>query len=160
MAATQTSSPRPATIQLSVARNRLATIWLGSAGAIFLLLVVQTFSGHFEDKSQDVWSWMLPTIMPTLTLMVTVLGADALKAEGPDMVVKSGFFRLALIMSVFYLFLVVCTLLVEPLTSIRLPDLLKLSNLWLGPLQGLVTSALGLLFFSKRRGAESSGDES
>jgi len=150
MADAKTSSVKAETIQLSAARNRLALVWLFTAGAIFLLLIVQTFLGHFEDKSQDVWSWVLPTLMPTLTLMVTVVGADALRAEATDMVVRKGFFRLALVMSVFYLLLVLATLLVEPLTSIRLLDLLKISNLWLGPLQGLVTSALGLLFFSKR----------
>jgi hypothetical protein len=144
------ASQTPAMVPLSVARNRLAILWLGAAAALFLLLIVQSILGHFENRSQEVWSWALPTVMPTLTLVLTVLGADALKSEESEQVVKKSFLRLASLLSGFYLLLVVSTLLIEPLTSIRLVDLLKLSNLWLGPLQGLVTSSLGLLFFSKR----------
>jgi hypothetical protein len=144
------ASQTPAMVPLSVARNRLAILWLGAAAAFFLLLIVQSVMGHFENRSQEVWSWALPTVMPTLTLVLTVLGADALKSEESDQVVKKSFLRLASLVSGFYLLLVISTLLIEPFTSIRVLDLLKLSNLWLGPLQGLVTSALGLLFFSKR----------
>ena len=144
----------PGTMLLSTARNRLAALWLISAAGLFLLLIAQSLLGHFEDKSQKVWSWALPTIMPTLTLMISVLGADALKSDAPQVVVRKGFFRLAFFISLFYLFLVTASLLVEPFTSLNLLDLLQTSSLWLGPLQGLVTGALGLLFFSRRAPAE------
>jgi hypothetical protein len=143
-------SPFAATMPLSTARNRLAVLWLVSAALLFLLLIAQSVLGHFENESQKVWSWALPTIMPTLTLMVSVLGADALRPDAPTVLVRTAFFRLAFLSSLFYLFLVIATLLVEPFTSINFPDLLQMSNLWLGPLQGLVTGALGLLFFTRR----------
>jgi hypothetical protein len=51
--------------------------------------------GHFENRSQEVWSWALPTIMPTLSLIVTVLGADALKSKDADVTVRKSFLVLA-----------------------------------------------------------------
>lgn len=146
----------PGTMLLSAARNRLAALWLIAAAMLFLLLIAQSLLGHFEDKSQKVWSWALPTIMPTLTLMISALGADALKPDEPQLSVRRGFFHLAFLTSIFYLFLVTACLLVEPLTPLNLLDLLQTSNLWLGPLQGLVTAALGLLFFTRRGPVENS----
>ena len=120
-------------VQLSVARHRLAFLWLGASGAFFLLLVVQSVMGHFENRSQEVWSWALPTIMPTLSLIVTVLGADALKSIDSHSTVRKSFLLLAFWLSAFYLALVISTLLIEPLTSMSVLDLVKLSNIWLGP---------------------------
>ena len=131
-------SKAPAMVQLSVARNQLAIVWLGASAVLFLLLIGQTILGHFENRAQDVWSWALPTIMPTLTLVITVMGANALRMEGSNEVVNRWFLRLAVLLSIFYLLLVLFTLLIEPMTSYQILDLLKLSQLWLGPLQGLV----------------------
>ena len=90
-------------------------------------------------------------MMPTLTLMISVLGADALKAvEGDSAYVKKTFFHIAFWMSLGYLLLILFTILIEPFVSYSSLDLFNLSNLWLGPFQGLVASTIGLLFFSKK----------
>ena len=63
---------------------------------------------------------------------------------------RTSFYRLALALSIFYLALVLLTILIQPLTGTDTLDLMKRSNLWLGPIQGLVGSALGVLFASKK----------
>jgi len=136
---------------LARARSRLAAVWLSAAGIVFGLLILQSLLGKYENRVQQAWSWALPTMMPTLTLMLSVLGADALRVvESETAYVKKSFFHLAFWMSLAYLSLILVTILIEPLVSYSSLDLFNLSNLWLGPFQGLVASTIGLLFFSKK----------
>jgi hypothetical protein len=67
-----------ARIPLDRARNHLAKIWLTGAGIVFLLLVIQSILGKYEGQLQEVWSWFVPTVVPTIALMLGVLGASAL----------------------------------------------------------------------------------
>lgn len=137
-------------IPLDRARLKLAGLWLAGSGLVGLMLVAQSLTGKYHDKVQEVWSWALPTILPVLSLILTVLGAGALVQDSDKSQVKRGFFRIAYLLSVIYLLLVTATIVLEPFTSFESLALMKLSNLWLAPFQALVTSALGALFFSKQ----------
>jgi hypothetical protein len=131
-------------IPLAHARSRLASVWLTAAGVIFGLLILQSLLGKYEKRVQQAWSWALPTMMPTLTLMISVLGADALKAAaGENAYVKKNFYHIAFWMSLAYLSLILVTILIEPFVCYSSLDLFNLSNLWLGPFQGLVASTFG-----------------
>jgi len=107
--------------------------------------------GRYENPS-EIFGWALPIIMPSLSLIITVLGASAFgPAEKQE--VRRSFFGLALWLSVIYLVLVPGTILIEPFTPQQEGQdgsLLRISSLWLGPLQGLVASAMGVLFFTKQ----------
>src|SRR5215472_13399815 len=103
---------------LARARSRLAAVWLSAAGIVFGLLILQSLLGKYENRVQQAWSWALPTMMPTLTLMLSVLGADALRVvESETAYVKKSFFHLAFWMSLAYLSLILVTILIEPLVS-------------------------------------------
>jgi hypothetical protein len=134
---------------LEEARLRLARIWFIGAGTIFLLLIAQSIVGKYQGRAQEVWGWGLPAIVPALSLILSTLGAEALQ-QRQDQQVKSSFARIAAGLSMSYLGLILMTILVEPLTTFDSLELLKLSNLWLGPLQGIVISSIGVLFFSRR----------
>lgn len=134
-------------ILLDRARSLLARIWIAGATAIFLLLVAQSLFGKYQGQAQQVWGWALPAIMPTLSLIVSTLGVEALQAK-QLLEVRRQYAKIAAWLSVSYLGLILFTILVEPLTAFDSLELLKLSNLWLGPLQGLAVSAIGVLFFS------------
>lgn len=138
-------------VPLSRARSRLAAQWLIGAGIIFLLLILQSVFGKYHDKAQQVWSWALPSLMPTLTLIISVLGANALEPQDEGGYVRKSFYRLAMWLSAAYLILILFTILIEPFTTFDSAQLLNLSNLWLGPFQGFVASAIGLLFFTKKK---------
>jgi hypothetical protein len=62
-------------------------------------------------------------------------------------------FYLTFGLSCFYLAMVVVTVLVQPLTSMTPLELMAVSHLWLGPIQGLVGIALGVFFASRENGA-------
>lgn len=109
--------------------------------------------GKYQTKVQAVWSWALPTLMPTLALIITVLGANAIGSDRDDKRrVKRSFYLIAFGLSAIYLSLILVTLLAEPFTPFEALELLNLSSLWLGPFQGLVASALAILFFTRQAG--------
>jgi hypothetical protein len=133
---------------------RFARVWLIGAGVIFTLLVAQSLWHAYGDLTTEVWGWFLPTLAPTLALIITVLTYTALDPLMTGAVVRKGFVPIALWLSVVYLFTVLLTILVQPFTAKTPADavaLMRTSNLWLGPFQGLVASALGVLFVSKER---------
>lgn len=147
----------PHMVSLERARWSLGRLWFIGAGLIAALLIVQSLSGAHEGRVQGVWGWALPNVMPTLSLMIGVFAGAALQehVESDSMLVRKPFFRLAYSLSVFHLLAVAGTIMAQPfLGSIEGADanpmtLFDMSNLWLGPLQGLVAAVIGALFFSK-----------
>jgi len=55
-------------------------------------------------------------------------------------------FRLSFTLSAVYLFVVALTVLLQPFAEATPFEIMKASNLWLGPFQGLVSAALGAFF--------------
>ncbi len=130
-------------------RNRLAILWFTGSGVIFSVLLLQTFLGRYGENSSAAWEWFLPTIMPTLSLIVGVVVMDTV-GKGVKLRSVDGFvFRLSFILSLFYLVAVSLTIFLKPFSPLSASELMKLSNLWLGPFQGLVSASLGV-FFMKR----------
>lgn len=161
----QNDTPRPATgdapadaahIPLDRVRWRLALIWFPASGVFVLLLIAQAVLGAYGQEAARAFSWALPNFLPTLSLMVSVFAADALKpADAEPAQVRRGFAALAVWLSVFYFVLLLGSLLIQPFaghadTPADRLRFLEMSNLWLAPLQSLVVLALGVLFFLKK----------
>jgi hypothetical protein len=144
---------------LDSARAGLATLWFGGAGLVFVLVIIQSLMGRYGNQTQGAWEWLLPTVMPTLGMIVAGLGYTATDPMRSASVVRKTFYRLSYWLSAFYLGLILLTLLLQPFTGVPPIDLMHTSNLWLGPIQGLVASALGALFVSKQqKKSDSSAD--
>jgi hypothetical protein len=147
-------------LPLEFVRWRLAMVWFPTGGLIFLLLIGQSIGGVYGAELQTVWGWALPNFLPTLALMVSVFTAEALRPYRENSaLVRRNFYLLALSLSIFYLLAFLLSILVQPILQLlnakeeggveaRI-ELLQISNIWLGPLQGLVIAALGALFFLK-----------
>ena len=134
-------------------KKRLGLLWFASAGVIFAIVLTQSLGGRFGSNLTDAWSWLLPNVMPTLSLIVGVFIAD-LQQGGVEKMVDRFVFRMATSLSVVYFLTILATLLAIPFISLhgmQPIDLLKASNLWLAPLQGLAAAALGA-FFVKGKG--------
>lgn len=140
-----------ATVSIKACKKRLAVLWFSFGLALFVLLVLQSISGKFGPKVEEAWAWFLPTLMPTLSLIVGVLVLDITSPKQRDKRVDPFLFRLAFGLSAIYLVLVAFIPLLQPFTGIPTVDLMKRSNLWLGPLQGVVTAALGAFFVKGAR---------
>jgi cytochrome bd-type quinol oxidase subunit 2 len=137
-----------ARINLSIAQNRLATVWLTGSAAIFALVLIQTVAGKYGGQTQRAWAWFLPTVVPTLSVILSAIAYTATKSSA-EQSVEDRAYRLTLWLSVFYLVVVLSTLLLQPLSDLRPLEFMATSNLWLGPLQGLVGIGLGTFFTSK-----------
>ena len=135
-------------------RNILTLVWLIWGVLLIILLVMLSYqSAVFGDDTEAAWKWFLPNILPTLMLVSGVAVQQRVagqKAKSAAAMV----FILALVFTVIYLLLlsiaVVSVLFVtDPLVA------LTKSNYWLGPVQGLAASFLGV-FFSKGDSAKES----
>jgi hypothetical protein len=152
---------------LTKSKWMFASIWLVGAGLVFLILVVQSLVGRYGAQSEAAWAWYLPTVMPTLSLIIGVLASDfraaatamaattgpTTTAATPDAKVlpvsARGLLWLGVGLSVFYLLLVAVTILAQPfLQDVSPIELMHRSNLWLGPLQGLTAGVLAAFFRS------------
>lgn len=138
------------TDSMQVAKRRLATIWFTGAGLLFVILFLLTFVPSYANSVTGTWSWYLPTVMPTLSLIVGVLVADASAGTPASRGADPFLFRLALGLSVFYLVVVSMTPLMNVFSARSMTDLLNLSHVWLAPLQGLASAALGAFFVQKK----------
>lgn len=138
---------RPGPLTLDAARSRLARIWFSGAGFVFFVLMVQSLFGKYGGDTQQVWAWFVPCVVPTLPLMISVLGAGALGSSERHYL-RRNFFELTQGISVTYLIVLFLTVVAA---SINVPavDTLAMSNVWLGPLQGIVVAAIGYIFISK-----------
>ena len=93
----------------------------------------------------------MPTVIPTLSLMVAVLITDTLGKRPIEKMIDGFIFNLSLVLSIVYFIVVLLTLLMQPFTVKPAIELLKQSNLWLAPFQGLVTASLGVFFVKTER---------
>ncbi len=113
---------------------------------------MQSILGKFRDDVTEVWAWFLPTVMPTLSLIVGVLTLDLTGAGGTDKQIDRFIFQLAFGLSLVYLAFVLLTVLLYSFTGDEPLVLMKRSNLWLGPFQGLVAAGLGAFYVRAERG--------
>jgi len=127
-------------------KRLLATLWFTGSGVIFFIVSFQTILGRYGENANEAWGWLLPTVMPTLSLIIGVMVMDALGRGTKIKTVDRFIFTLAFGLSVVYLLMVVLMILMQPFSSLSPLELMKQSNLWLGPFQGLVSALLGAFF--------------
>ena len=132
-------------------KKKLACLWVSVGLALFILLVFQSIFGKFGTRVEEAWAWFLPTIMPTLSLIIGVLVLDFSSTRQQDKRIDRFFFRLAFSLSAVYLALVILVPIIQPLTSLSPFELMKRSNFWLAPLQGAVAAVLGAFFVKGAR---------
>lgn len=184
----------PVMVPLGRARAQLISIWLIWSACIFILVLVQSISHKYDsgapiaialaqatsqagsgaaeegkDHTADLWKWLLPNLLPTLTMMVSAFAANAFSAK-EEVMVRRDFHRFAMSLSVFYLTVLLGLILIQPIANSRSAAdqlrSLQTSNIATGPVQGLVAAALSVLFATGKslgngRGAktESANDE-
>lgn len=141
-------------IDLLVGQRKLVMIWLIGSAPVILLMLIRTLGPNATDI-EKVWSWLLPSVMPTLSLVVGTYAASALKEADAPRTVDAVFFRIAVALSVAYLLILSVAIAAYPLTATpAAPALRTLERvgLILGPVQGLVSGCLGVFFVSQKPG--------
>ena len=118
---------------------------------LLILLIVQTICEKYGENATEVFGWFLPIVMPTLSLIIGILIMDAIGKGIKFKIVDRFLFRVAFALSTFYLILVALTILLQPFAEKQPIEVIRQSNLWLGPLQGLVAALLGAFFVKKEK---------
>lgn len=136
-------------VDVASCKRRIAMVWLIGGGIIFFLVLFQTLLGRYGSEPAQAWGWMLPTITPTLMLIVGVYVAEA-GHQRDQRLVGRFLFRLSMGLSIAYLAVVLLTLLVQPISPIEPMQMFKISHLWLAPLQGLASASLGAFFVRRK----------
>jgi len=142
-------------IDLTQAQRRLALAWLLGSGLAFGLVILQSLSRQPPFPPDKQWQWLLPCLLPTLSLILSTVVAEARMVRAAASADLFSF-QVSLGLSMFYLALVLSTPLLAPLlqlTAAERVELLTKSQLWLGPVQGLVGLALGAFFVSRENDA-------
>ena len=142
-------------LSLNQARNKLAVLWLVGFVFVVSLLTAQTMGTAFGDRGGEVWNWIAPHLTPTLLLIIGVWGAGAVSNgnKGAAKRVNRTYFRAAFWLSLFYLLLLLSSILASPIVAALRPDekftivdALKLSSAWLALVQGVVAGLIGVVF--------------
>ncbi|MDN7181406.1 hypothetical protein M0D69_26080 [Caballeronia sp. SEWSISQ10-4 2] len=139
-------------------QNWLASVWVAFFILQVGLLVLRSVVGAADsDESRkltsEMWSWYIPMVMPTLSIIVAALyaAAPAARQEMPTPVIR---LVILIVLSLAYL-LSLSTLIVLPPSLGTSPkehlDLLHSSNYWLGAFQLCIGASLGN-FFPKKSG--------
>jgi hypothetical protein len=138
-------------VSMTGSKKRLAIIWFIGGGLLFLLLLIQTIFGRYGDRAKEAWAWLLPTIVPTLSMITAgVMVSGPLGKSLEKKTVDQFAFRLSLVLSICYIITVSLTIFLSPFSEFPSLELMKLSNLWLAPFQGLVSAALAIFFVSTK----------
>ena len=137
-------------------RYILALIWIIGALGLFCVIFLSSINGPLSTDPAAGWQWLLPNIMPTLSLIASsyfVPDLKLVKVGGSRSLAQ--FFQFAVALSVFYLFAILATIGAWAFReSGSLIDWLLLSNFWLGPLQGLTAAVIGIFFVQKVEAAQ------
>lgn len=148
-------TPTAPTIPMTTARQRLAVVWFIAAAMAVALMIVQTANGKYGSKASLAWGWLLPTIVPILSLVLSTLAKHASSPAQFTEHVDAFAYRTALGVSVFYVLALLATLFAQPFVGGSALDWMQTSNLFLGPLQGLTVVMVGA-FFQKASGERKS----
>lgn len=152
-------------ITISKAQNYLLVLWLATALLLFLVLVIQSLKGTFEittedglvDQSEKVFAWFIPLVFPTISLMLGIVGASAIKNQKTKELeqtveyVGKSFFQIVMVMCLFYQVLIFAVIFIWPGLKEENPlDVFSKSSYFLSPLQGIVVGLIGVLYTSKK----------
>jgi hypothetical protein len=143
-----------ARLEMRRCQRRLLAVWSGwSILGLGVVLVQTSPGGAYEANGGAVWDWFLPTVIPTLSLMLGTVLADAREssdAAEPAATVDALAYRVALWASVLYLVLVLALL----LTYAQAPtpvEALRAQGRLVSAIYSIVGVALGTFFVSKRK---------
>lgn len=136
-------------VDLYNCQRKLVVLWLVGSAIPLLTMLIQSLTGFWQGKDQEAWGWVLPALLPTLTLIVGSIVATDSKSESEKREVPRLTYRIALWISTFYLFAVL--LILGSVAGKTQPlEPLHRSSWLLGAVQGLVGTSLGVFFSSAR----------
>jgi hypothetical protein len=130
-------------------KRKIAIIWGFFSLILYTIIFIQTLSGKHDGYTNEIWGWLLQSTLPTLTLTIGMITFDTYNPSSNENISINKFtFYIASTLSIVYLSLILTIILYQPISGKPLWQLGSSSNIYLAPIQGLVSGVVGL-FFSK-----------
>jgi cytochrome bd-type quinol oxidase subunit 2 len=131
-------------IEARIARKNITFLWFILGGFIVAVFIFQQLNGKFEEKSQEAWLWISANLLPFFAL---VLGGYLLdvKKRTTQRVDKS-YYKMSFGFSLFYLLTMVLVVFSYPFSDKSILEYYRDSNIYLIPLQSIVTACIGVFF--------------
>jgi len=153
-------------ITLGECKSKLAWLWLIMFGIILSLLIAQNIVGKYYYKSMikdqynewqvisnndavQAWEWFVPLVIPALSLIVAAWRFDIWRKKtkrNRKKAIKPGEFRFFWGLSFLYLLTLSSVILLHPFSQLSQLELMKQSQVWLMPFQGVIITSLGGFF--------------
>ena len=127
-------------------QTRLMLVWVVECVLLLLVAWLQILFGHYGEKGRDVMEWLLPSITPTLSLVVGVWANSALNKSKKTEKVGIAIYRAVLAVSVFYLVFIGLIFAIQPMVPLSPLEVINNSSLIMAPLQGIVCIFIGIFF--------------
>ena len=133
-------------------QHKLLILWCVMSAVALVVVMVQTATGGvYAARAGDVFDWLLPTVVPTLSLMVGTVVADA-RAADSGATVDAFTYRFVFWVSLAYLVLVILALLMNAQSPDPVAALRALGKIVSG-LYTVVGISLGAFFVTRKSGA-------
>lgn len=133
-------------VSMLKSQMQLMIVWV--TGGVILLLVawLQIIFGHYGENGSDVIAWLLPSIIPTVSLVAGVWANNVINKTRSTQKVERKTYRVVLAISLFYLVFIALIFAIQPMVARPPLEVIKDSALILSPLQGVVSVFLGIFF--------------
>lgn len=133
-------------ISMKTCKKRLMFLWFAYGGVLFFILFFQSLFGHYGKNWSDAGGWFAITVLPTLTLMISVRVTDERGDEKQARKADRTFYRLSYGISVAYLTIILILLVIHPFIDFNAFELMDKSNIFVAMSQGLTSASLGYFF--------------
>lgn len=135
-------------IEYFSAQKKVAVLWLVLSGILFLLFLILSLTKYSQGENGNlIWGGFLPNIVPTLSLILGVFVSEMINRADNTREVPRFYFNLTFYLSLFYLIIFFILIIIDTLDPVlNLITIINKSNVYLGPVQGLVTLSIGLFF--------------
>ncbi|MEY4902255.1 MAG: hypothetical protein RLZZ292_70 [Bacteroidota bacterium] len=121
--------------------KKLLKTWLIGVLPTLLIVVGQTISGKYEGQSDGAWAWFLVNTVPSIALLTYVF-------FNKKNLILDKKYSILIWLSVFYVLILLFSLLSQPFASASALEILHQSEYWLGPIQLLFLGGLSFAVFS------------
>lgn len=133
-------------ISKKICKKRISVTWFIFSCILFLIFIIQTIMGYYGNQLSNAWGWLLPNILPSLSLIISTIIFDATNTTTSNKYIDAFFYRFTLCFSIFYFICLLLVVVLSPKFSTYPIQQMRFSCIWLGPLQGLTTGLLGIFF--------------
>jgi uncharacterized BrkB/YihY/UPF0761 family membrane protein len=132
------------------ARAILSGLWIGCSIPLVVVAMVLSMT-KFDKEEWDIpWTWLVPLIIPTLSLIVAVWSTGGAASDRKPVKSREVFWG-TIALTLLYFLAIYLVIFLYPLARTDLATHLRTSVWYLGLLQCLATLALGKFYFENAR---------